>query len=107
MSIREAWKRDTHVLTYMRATRPRRIALCAALFWVIWGWHFLFAVLLLPTMIAFVRDRNWPVLFIWNALLGWIPPTWAILLCYVAWTQNPAPLIPRHSVMVTTRARLL
>ena len=93
------------ILDYLRATRARRIALCAALFLFVWSWHFLIAALFLPSMIAFSRDHHrWPLVLLANIVLA---PMWFFILAFAIWSRNPIPLLPRNSVIVRVKARAL
>lgn len=93
-------------LNYIRGTRARRIALCFALFWLVWSWHFLFALMFLPTMIAFCRDLDsWPSILVVNIFLGW-SPVWVLIIAWALWTNNPIPPLPRDAVKVTVNANV-
>lgn len=103
--MRDMWEHDGEILTFMRATRTRRVALCAALFWLVWSWHFLIALMFLPTMIAFGRShRNWPVVFVLNLFLGWTP-TWLLLMVYAIYSRTPVPPLARSAVLMKANVR--
>lgn len=83
-----------------------KVTVCVAMFWVVWSWHFLIALMFLPTMVAFCRSRNWPVVFLVNVALGWTP-CWVLILCYAIWSENAPARLPRNAVRVVVRTRML
>jgi hypothetical protein len=108
-AVREAWARDVEVIAGFKATRAQRIALCVVMFWLVWTWHFLVAVLFLPSMVSFCRShKNWPLVLVLNIFLGWTP-MWFVLLAYALWREHTpvvVPRIPNDAVKVRVNANV-
>jgi hypothetical protein len=86
-----------------REPYKNREMICLFLFFLVSSWHLLFAVILLPALVAWCRElRSWRLVALATLALGWTP-FWFILMPYALWRERP---YPRVNVRTTVKINM-